>query len=85
MSFLFVIAVFYQQDRSEIATELHADSSSSNSLLDSDLEINEENSIVYTFDFNLLPKSFVGFDYFYASSKVKASPMPIWQPPQLST
>lgn len=83
MSFLFVIAVFYQQNRSEIATVLNAESSSSSNFFDSDLEINEHDFILYTFDFELLTKKIVVFNSFYTTSNVNASPRPIWQPPQL--
>ena len=86
VSFLFVIAVFHQQNKSEITTELNAESSSSSTLFDSDLEINEHDFILYTFNFKILTYSFFAVcNSFHATSKVNASPMPIWQPPQLFT
>lgn len=83
MSFLFVIAVFHQHNRSEITTEINAENNSSSSLFDSDLELNEQDFILNTLDFNVRIYSFIVFNSFYATSKADASPLPVWQPPQL--
>ena len=83
MSFLFVFAVFHQQNKNEIITELNSENSASTSFFDSDLEINEHDFILNTFDFNVKTYSFIVFSSFYTGSKVDVSPMPIWQPPQL--
>lgn len=83
MSFLFAIVVFHQQNKSEIITEQNAEDNASTILFDSDLEINEQDFILHAFDFNVLTCDFIAFSSFYADGKVDASPMPIWQLPQL--
>lgn len=83
MCLLFVTAVFYQQDKNEIITELNSENSASTSLFDSDLEINEHDFMLHTFAFNVKTYSFIVFSSFYTASKVDVSPIPIWQPPQL--
>jgi hypothetical protein len=76
--------ICFQQSDSSSLVELHSENSLSPNFVDFDLDINEEDQIIYGLEIFLMVEKYTQHNHFYITSKSSQPFYSVWQPPKLS-
>ena len=84
MGMLLCYTICFQQSNASPLVELSSENSSSPDFVDSDLDISEEDQIIYGLEFFLMVEKYTQHNHFYHTSRSSQPFYPVWQPPRLS-
>ena len=84
MGMLLYYNICFQQSNTSSLVELNAENSSSPNFVDFDLDINEEDQIIYGLEIFLMVEKYTQHNHFYITSKSSQPFYSVWQPPKLS-
>lgn len=76
--------VCFQQSHASSLVELNAENSSSSNFVDFDLDMNEEDQIIYGLEIFLMVEKNTQHNHFYYTGRSSQPFYPVWQPPKLS-
>ena len=74
---------FQQSNTSSLLVELNSENSSSPNFVDFDLDINEEDQIIYGLEIFLMVEKYTQHNHFYYTGRLSQPFYPVWQPPKL--
>ena len=76
--------ISFEQSHTSPLVELSSENSSSPDFVDFDLDISEEDQIIYGFEIFLMVEKYTQHNHFYHTSRSSEPFYPVWQPPRLS-
>lgn len=76
--------ICFQQSNTSTLVELNSENSSSPNFVDFDLDMNEDDQIIYGLEIFLMVEKYTQHNHFYYASRSSQPFYPVWQPPKLS-
>lgn len=76
--------ICFQQSNTSPLVELSSENCLSPNFVDSDLDISEEDQIIYGLEIFLMVEKYTQHNHFYYTSSSSQPFYPVWQPPKLS-
>ena len=76
--------ICFQQSNTSSIVELNSENCLSSNFVDFDLDINDDDQIIYGLEIYLMVEKYTHHNHFYYTSRSFQPIYPVWQPPKLS-